>query len=190
MLILFKHNQQEIIVLYIYIYYYYFFLGGTTQQSCSKILVFFIRPLAGHCLSLARCRGHRDDAHGDTSTPWRGNVTDFPRAAYPPTWKLPGPLWKTLVHLQNPSESFHVSLRQCNFGKPGMTSRQKDPENETHSWRHFSCRLGRELRTSGDRKDKTLPDVGCLLCSCVDFFQQSSPRVQPPLKEWLTQFGS
>ena len=30
------------------------------------------------------------------------------------TWKLPGPLWKTWFHLQRPSGSFHVSLRECN----------------------------------------------------------------------------
>ena len=29
------------------------------------------------------------------------------------SWKLPGPLWKTWIHLQRPSESCHVSLREC-----------------------------------------------------------------------------
>ena len=30
------------------------------------------------------------------------------------TWKLPGPLWKTWFHLQRPSGSFNVSLREGN----------------------------------------------------------------------------
>ena len=50
------------------------------------------------------------------------------------TWKLPGSLWKTF-HLQTPSETFHVSLRECislatfHFHSfQGSDSFQKPPE--------------------------------------------------------------
>ena len=40
-------------------------------------------------------------------------------------WKLPGPLWKTLFHLQRPCGSFHFNLRQCTPLTPNLPELNK-----------------------------------------------------------------
>ena len=83
------------------------------------------------------------------------------------TWKLPGPLWRTWFHLQRPSRSFHVSLRECNS--------QPDRRRFCRPW---TLRSRPRRRRSESRAVVTVrcegvthkhADMGVCVCVCVFF---------------------
>ena len=88
---------------------------STSNERCNPTLGIFARYWARlACRKLPRQHAERCTG-GHLQKTVRRSSSDGSQATFPQTipWTLPGPRRKTWFHLQRPSGSFHVSLREC-----------------------------------------------------------------------------